>query len=274
MTKKQAAAAVRRPFDKYFYYLNSVQDPASNMAFMRQVYLDVRGHLPQALTLREDFCGTFANACAWVALSPSYKAVAVDLDPEPIAYGRAHYLPLLSPEQQARLVVHEGDVTLMSEQADIIAALNFGVCFFLTRADLSRYLRAVLASLAPGGVAVFDLLGGAFYEEDNEHEEEIEEPEAFSYFFEQSDWDPLNRIATFSIHFKRKGEPKRERVFSYPFRLWTPPELRDLLVELGFSKVQFYWEGTDEDGEGNEVWTLAERGDSCDSWGTYVAASK
>ena len=271
----KGSGAALRPFDKYFYYINSVQDPEGNMAFLRQVYLEVRGHVPRDLTLREDFCGTFANACAWVKLGPGMRAHGLDLDPEPLAYGREHYFSKLTPDQQARLTTSQGDVLEAPlAEADVVAALNFAACFFHTRALLMKYATRVKESLKPGGIVVFDLLGGPFYEEANEHETEIEDPEEFSYFFEEDDFDPLNRLATFRIHYKRKGEPKRKNLFVYTFRLWTPPELRELLLDCGFSDVKYYWEGSTEDGEGNEIWSLATAGEGCDTWHAYIVALK
>jgi len=272
---KPAPATSLRPFDKHLYYLNSVQDPRGNMVFLRTIYMDQRGHVPRDLTLREDFCGTFANSCAWVVLAPGFVAHGLDLDPEPLAYGKEKYLPALKPEQQARLSVSQGDVlTAPLAQADVVAALNFAACFFHTRKLLMQYATRVLESLKPGGLVVFDLLGGPFYEEANEHETEIEDPEEFSYFFEEGDFDPLNRLATFRIHYKRKGEPKRKDLFVYTFRLWTPPELKELLLDCGYSDVRYYWEGTGPDGDGNDVWTDSPSGEGCDTWHAYIVALK
>ena len=39
------------------------------------------------------------------------------------------------------------------------------------------------------------------------------------------------------------------RAFSYDWRFWTLPELRELLEEAGFSSVEVYVEGWDEDDE-------------------------
>lgn len=274
-TAKKASPTPLQPFDKYLYYLNSVQSPDENMAFLRTIYLDQRGVVPPGLTLREDFCGTFANSCSWVKLGPSYVAHGIDLDPEPIAYGREHYLPELPAEARARVHITEGDV-LESPLAkcDLAAALNFSFCFFRERAVLKRYFTRVFESLNEGGVFVLDVMGGPFYQETNEHELELDEPTPFSYFLEQESFDPITCEARFHIHFKRKGEPKRKKVFSYTFRMWALPELRDLLLECGFKSVDCYWEGTLDDGEGNGIWSRMKHGEDCDSWLAYLAATR
>ena len=54
----------------------------------------------------------------------------------------------------------------------------------------------------------------------------------------------------------------------------TLPEIRDVLIDAGFSKVVVYWEGTDEDGEGDGVWAIDDRGEACNGWVAYIAAVK
>ena len=80
------------PFDKYRYYLESVQSPVEDMRFMEQVYRDANGKKADAKIFREDFCGTFANCKAWVELGDDKIAHGVDLDPEPLEWGKQHHL--------------------------------------------------------------------------------------------------------------------------------------------------------------------------------------
>src|SRR6185437_3225349 len=91
-------------FDKYFYYRAAVQSPDADVEFLRDAYRELRGHRPT--TLREDFCGTFSICCEWVKLHSQNHAFGLDLDPEPVEYGRKHYLPLLTPNQRSRLQIH------------------------------------------------------------------------------------------------------------------------------------------------------------------------
>ena len=74
--------------------------------------------------------------------------------------------------------------------------------------------------------------------------EEETEHDGFSYFWDQDSYDALTNFGQFYIHFKRKGEKKREKVFSYDWRLWSIPELKECLLEAGFEKTVVYWEGT------------------------------
>jgi len=56
--------------------------------------------------------------------------------------------------------------------------------------------------------------------------------------------------------------------------MYTAPELRDLLLEAGFSKATVYWEGEDEDGEGNGEFTPDEKGEADLAWIAYIVAEK
>ena len=56
--------------------------------------------------------------------------------------------------------------------------------------------------------------------------------------------------------------------------MWSIPELKDILEEVGFKKVNTYWEGTDEDGEGDGEFVLVDEGEDCESWVAYLACEK
>jgi hypothetical protein len=52
------------------------------------------------------------------------------------------------------------------------------------------------------------------------------------------------------------------------------PELRDILLEAGFSKVHFYWEKTDAKGEGTGVFYEPDYVENQEIWWTYIAAER
>lgn len=271
-TKKKKQALSLPPFDKYRYYSMSVQSPENDVIFLRDQYKALTKKKPK--TMREDFCGTFANSCEWIKLDPTHEAYGVDLDPEPLAYGQEHYLSKLTPDQAKRLHLKIGNV-LESELAkvDIVCALNFSYFIFKTREVLRKYFTRVYQSLNEGGVFFIDCFGGSACSEANEEETEYEDNQ-YSYFWDQDSFDPVTNFATFYIHFKRKGEKKRERVFTYDWRMWSIPELREILAEAGFKSTHAYWEGTDKNGEGDGEFKIAETGEECQSWVSYIAARK
>lgn len=280
MTKKKAKTKSMRastskglkPFDKYWYYQKSVQSPDSDVIFLRDTYRELKGK--NAKTLREDFCGTFLICTEWVKLHGDHQAIGVDLDSEPIQYGLQHYLPNLKPYQQERVNVLQRNV-LDSKlpQADIIAALNFSFCIFKQRDLLRKYFLNCYNTLDKSGILICDIFGGSQCYEPNE-EETVHKADDFSYFWDQDSWNPISNEGMFYIHFKRRGEKKRDKVFTYDWRLWSIPEIREIMHEAGFSKTHVYWEGTTKKGEGDGVFKRSETGEHCESWIAYVVAEK
>ena len=259
-------------FDKYYHYGESVQSPGEVARFLEWIYLKGKGRKPSVF--REDFCGTFANCLAWVQRDRKYVAYGLDLDPEPIEYGKKNYLPYLTPEQQSRVHIHEKDVLSRgAPKADIICALNFSYNIFKKRQELKKYFQACFRSLNPNGVFVVDAFGGPRCHEANEEVSENGDP-SFDYFWDQESFDPLTHEGLFHIHFKRPGEKKRLNVFTYDWRVWTLPELKDLLEEVGFKRVDFLWEGSTDEGEGDGNFQVVTKGEECEAWVAYVAAFK
>ena len=63
------------------------------------------------------------------------------------------------------------------------------------------------------------------------------------------------------------------KAFTYDWRLWTIPEMTDILLEAGFKDVQIYWEGTDRStGEGNGIFRRSRRGDDSEAYVSYIVA--
>ena len=74
--------------------------------------------------------------------------------------------------------------------------------------------------------------------------------DGFTYIWEQAEFEPVTRRILCHIHFKFPDGSKIKRAFTYDWRLWTLPELRELLIEAGFARVRVYWEGDDGEGGG------------------------
>ena len=257
-------------FDKYHHYRLAVQSPDVDVEFFRERYRHLNAGI-EPNTLREDFCSTFAICCEWVKLHENFHAIGIDLADEPITYGKRHHLSNLSPSQQQRIRLIQSDVVRVNTQADLICTTNFSHFYFKERQALKSYFTNCLASLQSGGILILDSFGGSQCYEANEEETVHDD---FSYFWEQENYDPVTAHATFHIHFQRKGEKKRKRVFTYDWRLWSIPEVRELLIETGFRKSYVYWEGTDEDGEGNGEFAEVEHGEECESWICYIIGQK
>jgi hypothetical protein len=77
-----------------------------------------------------------------------------------------------------------------------------------------------------------------------------------------------------TIHFDFRDGSRLERAFTYDWRLWTIPELRELLAEAGFREVQVWWETVDEDGDGTGDYEQVEHAENQEAWLVYLVAAK
>ncbi|MEZ4873308.1 MAG: class I SAM-dependent methyltransferase [Bdellovibrionales bacterium] len=256
-------------FDKYDLYIRSVQSPETDVKFLRRVYKELRGKKP--ISMREDFCGTFALSCEWVKLKKEHKAIGVDLDAEPISYGREHYFSQLKESQQERVEILQANVLDPKlPKADIIQAQNFSYFIFKKREQLREYFKNSQKTLNKDGIFVVDCFGGSQCMEPNEEETEHK---GFSYFGIKKVSTRLQMKLNFIFTLKEKVK-KREQVFSYDWRMWSIPEVREVMLEAGFKDTAVYWEGTDEDGEGDGEFSRVDKGEECESWVAYIVGLK
>jgi len=263
--------------DKYALYRLSVQDPEHEVSMFRRLFKDAYGRWP--LTLREDFCAAFAVCCEWVERDPDATAVGIDLDPEPLDYGRTHYLPRLDDEEQGRIRLLEQDVLVTREKAEVIAAQNYSFFIFKKREELLAYFKAVHQSLEKEGIFVFDMMGGsAFYEDDTREARKVARKTAeakktlppFKYEWHQEYFEPIRANALFHIHFSFPDGSRLDKAFTYDWRLWTLPELLEILKEAGFSEQHVYWETEDEDGDPSGNYRRSTTGKADPAWLCYV----
>ena len=257
--------------DRHELYQLSVQSPEEDIKFLRRVYKNLRKK--PARHFREDFSGTHLLATEWVRTKAGCTAEGFDNDPDPIAWGLYMNARRLGPLAD-NLHLSIADVREPSQRPpDVRCAQNFSYWCFHERAELVDYFRRVHADLAEDGVFVLDLHGGSETQEEMEEEREI--TEGFTYVWDQHSYWPIPGRAVNHIHFRFEDGTEMFRAFTYDWRLWGLPELRDCLKDAGFASVTTYWEGTDKDGEsGNGVFKPAKRGEADLSWIAYLAAAK
>jgi cyclopropane fatty-acyl-phospholipid synthase-like methyltransferase len=253
--------------DVHQLYEDAVQDPEGDVAIVRRIFKKRYGRDPH--TLREDFCGTAAMACAWVRAQPENTAWGVDFDPEPLSWGRGRHIAKLSEDQQQRITLLEGDVRdVTHEKVDVTVAFNFSYFVFQERADLVGYFRKVRSTLLENGLFVVDLYGGA---EAQRTLTETREHEDFDYVWDQDEFDPIHHHAMNYIHFEFPDGSRIDRAFTYDWRLWTIPEIREVMGEAGFSETEAYWERTDQKtNEGTGIYYRTERAADDPAWVAYV----
>ena len=272
MSKKNKKTMAEKA-DKFHCYQQSVQTPDHEVSFFEQAYRDVFKKKP--MTLREDFCGTFAVCCDWVASDPKRTAVGVDLCGETLQWGRDNNLAKLNEEQQGRVRLIEQDVRKRNRpQVDVLAAQNFSFWIFKTRAEVIAYFKTARANMAAEGIMVMDMMGGGdCYEEGNVDKRTIKKGKnGFKYHWQQASFNPINADATFYIHFKFSDGSKLKQAFEYQWRFWTIPEVREMLAEAGFSESHVYWDVEEEEGDG--LWQRREQASSDPSWICYIVAVK
>lgn len=265
---KKSGASLAATADRHKLYELSVQSPEDEVEMMQFFFGELRNRKPGLM--REDFCGTAALACEWAKSAPERTAVGLDNDAEVLDWGRENNLTRLVPADRSKVKLLEADVMDGHDtRADIVCAFNFSYWCFKTRELLTAYFRQARAGLAADGVFLMDCFGGS---EAFTVMKEKTKLNGFTYVWDQASYDPISGDFTTHIHFHFPDGSKMKRAFTYEWRLWTLPELRELLLEAGFSRVQVFWEGTDDDGEGSGEYEATEVGDPDPAWIAYVAA--
>jgi len=260
--------------DRHLYYQHAVQDVESEIDFVEQTWSELRER--PAAYLREDFCGTANTACEWVIRDETHYATGIDLDESVLEWGSLYNLSALDDEQLERIeLLNEDVLKTRPGLADIILAMNFSYYLFLDRDDLREYFANTLDGLVSDGILFLDAYGGYEAPMDLTEPRECVDGEGndFTYIWEQASFNPIDSCMTCHIHFEFSDGSRMENAFAYRWRLWTLPEIREVLYEAGFSRVDIYWEGTDEENnEGNGIYTPSEIGDADPGWVCYIVA--
>jgi len=256
--------------DRHWLYQESVQSPDVHFGFFDRVYRQRNGVAPSLL--KEDFCGTALLASEWVERRKTNRALGVDLDEPTLAWGRRHNLARLSDEQRRRVtLLCDNVLDVTRPKADLVAALNFSYFIFTTRDELRAYFRAARRSLAPGGLFIGDIFGGW---EAQKPLTERTRYSGFTYLWQLEGFDPIDNFARFHIHFEFHDRGGIRRAFTYNWRLWSIPELHEILREAGFRRVDIYWEGIDRrSGFGNSVFRKIVSAENAPGWIAFFVAS-
>ena len=109
--EKKLKPTMAEQADRHLLYQASVQNPDFELDFIEATFKEMRGRKPRSM--REDFAGTAISSCQWVKRRRGNTAVAVDIDPEVLAWSRKNNISHLSVEQQQRIELIEDDVLLL-----------------------------------------------------------------------------------------------------------------------------------------------------------------
>lgn len=235
--------------DRHDLYESCVQNPALCAAFLRAL------HARNPRRLLEDFCAGAALARRWLSDDAAATAIARDIDPAMLE--RAARFAALGGTGgdgvSGRLTLLRADLAQPSlldqsiARADVVFVGNFSIGEFHSRAALVRYLRDAHANLAPGGVFVCDTYGGsAAYRVGGVTRTHAGPTVSTRYHctWEQREVDPLKRRVRNVLHFRveEAGEIVGEfpEAFTYDWRLWTVPELREAMLDAGFVRTSVH----------------------------------
>jgi len=257
---------------KLALYEAAVQHPLAEVRFLDRAYRHYHGQTP--LLLREDFAGTAAVAAAWCESHPERQAMAIE------AHGPTLRRALRKHRHVADLHGVEAEVMdVAAPRVDVVAALNFSAFIHHHRPAMLAYLKHAKRCLRRPGLLVLDAFGGpgAMRVGTQSRDVEPDDPALgrFTYHWEQRRYDAATGRIDCRIHFTDPVGRQRRNAFRYDWRLWTLPELIDLLAAAGLTNPEVWCDRLDpttgrSDGRFRPVRTLANRED----WVAYLVASR
>lgn len=246
--------------DRFDCYELCVQSPRHVVSFLRAI-----GEATQLTptVLREDFCGTASVSRRWVEegnrRGEAWRAVGIDNDLSTLAKARELVNAAVSSGQlhashTPELIVGDcirGEVQ-KREGCDVIFVGNFSIGYIYERALLVQYLKNCKNRLElgnagfGGGYFVCDIYGGAgaFSLGALQRTHPGRGKEIIHYTWLHEEADPRTAMVQNSISFRVvvDGDVEQElpRAFVYRWRLWSLAELREAMLEAGFSRVEIY----------------------------------
>lgn len=268
--KKKTSRFSADTADRYELYEGSVYMPEADHDFLVKAYR--QAHKRRPMRLREDFAGTSQLSALWVKKHPEAEAWAVDLDPEPMKWGYHKHIEPLGDKAKRVKQLEKNVLEVKTPKVDVVTAFNFSYWIFEERKIMLEYFRKVHRVLNEGGMFAVDLMGGPGAQ--SECEEEREEDGGFTYVWEQEAMDAITHHMDCHIHFAFEDGTRMDNAFDYSWRLWSLAELRDIMYDAGFTTVDTYWEGTDEDGEGDGNFRKKKHAENEETFIAYLVAWK
>jgi len=264
---KRAKRPMAERYDKHRAYQWALQSPDVDVELLQRIYKQARGR--KAHHLREDFCGTAATLCAWLEQGAKFTGEGYDIDAEVLEWGRANNFARLGTRRAKRAELRHADVRKRSLRApDLRCAFNFSYWLFHERRELLDYFRKARQDLAKDGVFVLDLHGGG---EVFSEEPQITDCGDFELICRQTQVRPVDHLANLAMHFRFKDQSVMRDAFTYRWRIWSMPEVIDILREVGFTDIRCHWQVDDDDGT---EYQLTRSGFNEPAWIACLAALK
>lgn len=154
---------------------------------------------------------------------------------------------------------------------------------FKTRELLRSYFANAYRSLVPGGMFLVDAFGGTDAVGSITEERKIPNSlrhdgsvvPSFTYIWEQVRYNPVDHHILCKIHFKLSDGREIKNAFRYDWRLWTLPELQEVMREAGFSSTDVYvdrWD--DKKDEADNIYRRRTSFENLAGWLGYVIGYK
>ncbi len=257
--------------DRHMLYQESVQNSEFELDFIDETFEEIRGR--KARLMREDFCGTAISSVEWIKRHAANRAIGVDFDQEVLDWGKQHNVTQLNEEQQSRLDLIEADVLeVNTEKVDVVQAYNFSYWFFQERATMLDYFKRVRESLVDDGVLFLDMFGGS---ECYQTQKEKRKLDGFKYIWEQAEFNAITNELKCHIHFHFPDKSKMKKAFSYTWRVWGARELREILLEAGYSEAIVYRQKFDDKtDEALDEYIATDEAEDYACWLGYIVATR
>jgi len=257
--------------DRHELYQESVQNSEFELDFIDETFETLTGR--KAKVMREDFCGTAMSSVEWIQRRPDNTAVGVDFDKEVLDWGRKHNVSKLNDEEKRRLELIEADVLdVKTHKVDVVQAYNFSYWFFQERATMLHYFKQVRESLVDDGCLFLDMFGGS---ECYQTQKEKRKMDGFKYIWEQAEFNAITNELTCHIHFHFPDKSKMKKAFTYVWRVWGARELREILIEAGYSDATVYRQKFDDKtDEALDEYIATDEAEDYACWLGYIVARR
>ena len=226
--------------------------------------------------LREDFAGTCAIASAWVATSPDHQAMAIESHGPTVRWAQRTANKEWLDAAEDLHIVHAEVMDIVSPKVDITCALNFSTFIYHDRASLRTYFKHAKRGLKRNGLLILDAYGGPGAMRIGTQSRQVPADEivslpGFTYCWEQRSLDPITHRTECRIHFILPDGHRIDSAFIYRWRLWTLPELAELMLEAGFMKADVWCDRYDTKAQTSDgVYRKMRHMPAREDWVAYV----
>lgn len=239
-------------------YEAAVQNPLAEVHFLEKAWEHYFGDDVPWL-LREDFAGTSAIAAAFVASDPDRQAMTIDIHGPTTRWAQREMAKRLGERSEDLHVVCADVMEVTRPKTDAVVAMNFALMEWHHRDQLRAYLKLIRRSLNRPGLFIADLYGGPGAWQTGIQWKPAEGGMAgdgnretlgpVEMGWEQKIAEPATGRVKNHLHFRGSKIGKRTSAFKYDWRLWSPMEVIETAIEVGFDKAQFWCDRLDEHGQ-------------------------